>query len=137
MNNSHPQSCIIVDDDPTTIVVFENYIAHIPKLRLESSFTDPLKAIDHIKKLKQIEFLFLDIKMKVSGIDIAKKLRGHVRYLIFITAYKEYALDAFKVGCDQYLVKPVSFEKFLSTVNELIKKNRKQSNITDFTTESG
>ncbi|WP_316757660.1 LytR/AlgR family response regulator transcription factor [Pedobacter aquatilis] len=129
MNNNRQHSCIIIDDDPTMILILENYIGQIPKLRLKSSFTDPISAINYIEKLDGIDFLFLDIKMKLSGIDVARRLRKKVRYLIFVTAYKEFALEAFKVECDQYLVKPVAFPKFLSTVNQVIKKNHIQSKV--------
>lgn len=129
MDNYNPHSCIIVDDDPTSVLILEHYIAQIPKLQLKFSFTDPFLAIKHIEEGEAIDFLFLDIRMKLSGMDVAKKLRGKVRYLVFVTAYKEYALEAFKAECDQYLIKPITFSRLLSTVNEVIKKNHRQSKV--------
>lgn len=128
-NRNSPYLCVVVDDDLTSILIMENFITHIPKLKLESAFQDPLLAIDYIDKTDSIDFLFLDIKMKVSGIDVAKKLRAKVRFLIFITAYKEFALDAFKVECDHYIVKPITFPKFLTTVNQVLIKDRIQSKL--------
>lgn len=129
-NSNTPYTCVVVDDDLTSTLILGNFITHIPKLKLESTFNDPILAINYIEKT-DIDFLFLDIRMKLSGIEVAKKLRLKVRYLIFITAYKEYALDAFKVECDHYLVKPVTFPKFLTTVNQVINKDRTQSKLKD------
>jgi two-component system LytT family response regulator len=73
--------------------------------------------------MQKIDFLFLDIGMEVSGIDVAKVLRDHVKYLIFITSYEKYALDAFRVYGDQFIVKPITFEKINSTIKDMIRRD--------------
>lgn len=123
--------CAIIDDDRMTVDIISNYISKIDKLETIYTFTEPHQAINQIKDTDSIDFLFLDIRMDISGIDVAKVLRNKVKYLIFITCYPEYAIDAFSVDCDQYLVKPVLFPKFLSTVNDIILRERKLSGKTN------
>lgn len=119
--------CAIIDDDRMTVDILSNYISKIPKIETVYSFTEPLKALSQITEDDLIDFLFLDIRMDISGIDVAKVLRDKVKYLIFVTSYKEYALDAFSVDCDKYLVKPVLFPEFLNAINEIIIKEKKLS----------
>jgi len=75
--------------------------------------------------MQEIDFLFLDIGMEVSGLDIAKLLRDHVKYLVFITFHEKYALDAFNVYCDRFIVKPITFEKINSTILELTRRDKR------------
>lgn len=90
----------------------------IPKLTLVKSYTDPVLAIDEIQKQERLDFLFLDISMDVSGLDVASILREQVECIIFVTGYPEHALAAFGVYADGFLVKPINFEKLLSSVNQ-------------------
>ncbi|WP_316850533.1 LytR/AlgR family response regulator transcription factor [Pedobacter agri] len=128
MNNlSNPKwSCAVVDDDATMVAILESYISQIPKLELVGSYTDPEKALDNIGHGPNIDFVFLDIKMEISGLDLARVLRNKINNIIFITAYKQFALEAFQVNSDHYLVKPVGFSKFLSAINDVIKRKRRQ-----------
>lgn len=61
----------------------------------------------------------------LNGIETASLLRDKVQFLIFITAYEKYALEAFHADCDAFVLKPISFEKLLNTVNQLLKKHHK------------
>lgn len=119
--------CIIVDDDLHFIEVLEEYISNVAKLELIGSFTDPLEAVKFIRKNDDIDFLFLDIKMEISGLEIAKIVRSQVGFLIFVTSHSTFALEAFGVGSDQYLVKPFDFHAFLRTINSVLKRNRQDA----------
>ncbi|KQN35986.1 hypothetical protein ASE92_07550 [Pedobacter sp. Leaf41] len=89
------------------------YLQAVPKLSLLESFSDPTAAVRAIKENQRVDFLFLDINMEISGPDIARILRDDVRFIVFVTGHPEHAPDAFSVHADRYLVKPVSFQKFV------------------------
>lgn len=112
--------CVIVDDDFSSIGVLSHYISLIPKLELIKSFQNPRAAVEQIKKMKELDFLFLDINMPLSGLDIAMSLREVVNYIVFVTGHSENALAAFQVQADDFVVKPVSFSKFIGTVNRAL-----------------
>jgi len=123
MKNSKLYRCVIVDDDRMSIDILTGYISKVPKLNVYKSYQSASMAINEINMDDDIDFLFLDIRMDISGIDVAKVLRDKVKFIIFVTAYDEFALNAFSVGGDQYLVKPVFFPKFLETINQVLKRN--------------
>ncbi|MDN3588839.1 response regulator [Pedobacter aquatilis] len=123
MKNSKLYRCVIVDDDRMSIDILTGYISKVPKLKILKSYESALTAIHEIDVDDHIDFLFLDIRMDISGIDVAKILRNKVKFIIFVTAYDEFALNAFSVGGDQYLVKPVFFPKFLETINQVLRRN--------------
>lgn len=111
--------CLLVDDEPPAIRILENYIANVEQLELAGTCTNAFQAMDLLQKQK-IDLLFLDINMpKLSGIGLVKTLR-HPPKVIFTTAYKEHAADAFDLDAVDYLLKPVSFERFLRAVNKVI-----------------
>lgn len=112
-------SCVIIDDDVDGIQLLEEYASAIPNLLLNATFSDPAGAIREIKKGRKIDFLFLDIDMDISGLDIARILRDDVCFIVFVTGHPEHALEAFSVNADRYLLKPVSLQKFKKTVIEL------------------
>jgi len=117
--------CIIIDDDFSSINILKEYIYLTPKLTLVKSYLSPSVAVTEIKNLEKIDFLFLDINMPISGLDIAKIFRDVVKFIILITGHPEYALDAFSVHADKFLVKPIPFEKFIESVNQILKSEMK------------
>ncbi|WP_316831804.1 LytR/AlgR family response regulator transcription factor [Pedobacter aquatilis] len=121
-------SCIILDDDRSAVEILKHYLRQIDKLTLTSTFTDPIAAAAAFNTYQMIDFLFLDISMEVSGLDLARMLRKKVRYIIFVTAYKDFALEAFENG-DAYLVKPVDFATLLRSINYLIAKSKNQARL--------
>lgn len=123
MKNSKLYRCVLVDDDRMSIDILTGYISKVPKLNIYKSYQSASMAINEINMDDDIDFLFLDIRMDISGIDVAKVLRDKVKFIIFVTAYNEFALNAFSVGGDQYLVKPVFFPKFLETINQVLRRN--------------
>lgn len=110
---------IIVDDEPTARVVLESHAATIDTLQGEGSFHDPVEAYLFLQK-NPVDIIFLDINMpRLSGLELAKNIPA-TSALIFTTAYSEHALQGFDRGAIDYLVKPVSFERFLTAVSKAL-----------------
>lgn len=104
-------NCIIIDDEPLARKGLKEYIQDIEFLHLAGEFDNPLKAIDILKE-ENIQLLFLDIQMpKISGLEFFKALHP-APPVIFTTAFPQYALDGFELNALDYLVKPISFERF-------------------------
>lgn len=105
-------NCIIIDDEPLARKGLKEYIADVDFLHLNGEFENPLKATEVISE-GSVQLLFLDIQMpKITGIDFFKTLQ-QAPPVIFTTAYPQYALDGFNLNALDYLVKPISFERFL------------------------
>ncbi|HMU10680.1 MAG TPA: LytTR family DNA-binding domain-containing protein [Ferruginibacter sp.] len=105
-------NCIIIDDEPLARTGLKEYIADIGFLNLLGSYDNALAATEMINS-GEVQLLFLDIQMpKITGLDFFKTLKNPPS-VIFTTAYPQYALDGFEVNALDYLVKPVSFDRFL------------------------
>jgi DNA-binding LytR/AlgR family response regulator len=105
-------NCIIVDDEPLARKGLKEYINDVDFLNLIGEFDNPLKATELLNRGEAL-LLFLDIQMpKITGLDFFKTLQQPPP-VIFTTAYPQYALDGFEVNALDYLVKPISFERFL------------------------
>lgn len=108
-------NCIIIDDEPLARKGLKEYVADVDFLNLVGEFDNPLKATDLIGK-GEVQLLLLDIQMpKITGLDFFKTLQN-APPVIFTTAYPQYALEGFEVNALDYLVKPVSFDRFLKAV---------------------
>ena len=112
--------CIVVDDEPLARKMLQNHTQEVTGLRLLGSFKSALEAHAFIEK-SRVDVIFLDINMpRLSGIEWIRQLK--VRPLIvFTTAYSDYAVEAFEVEAIDFLMKPISLERFLASV-ERIKK---------------
>ncbi|MBN9383853.1 MAG: response regulator transcription factor [Chitinophagaceae bacterium] len=109
--------CLIVDDEPPAIKVIRKYAEMVQQLEIAGTCNNALQAME-LLKTKKIDLLFLDIQMpKLSGTGFIKALQ-HPPKVIFTTAYKEFAADAFDLDAVDYLLKPISFERFLRAVNK-------------------
>jgi DNA-binding LytR/AlgR family response regulator len=107
-----PIRCIIIDDEPLARKGLREYINDIDFLQTEAEFDNPLKASKLLSE-GTIQLIFLDIQMpKITGLEFFKALR-QAPPVIFTTAYPQYALDGFELNALDYLVKPISFERFL------------------------
>lgn len=114
-------NCLIVDDEPIARDIIKNYCGHFPYLQVTGVSGNALeaKAILHNEK---IDILFLDINMPIiDGISFLKTLKNPPQ-VIFTTAYKEYALDAFDLSACDYLLKPFSLERFIIAVDKAVEK---------------
>lgn len=126
-----PIRCIIIDDEPFARKGLKEYVNDIDFLELAGEFDNPLKAASLINS-GEVELLLMDIEMpKITGLNFFKTLQ-HAPPVIFITAYPEYALEGFEVNALDYLVKPVSFDRFLKAAMkarefyELRQKNKEE-----------
>lgn len=105
-------NCIIIDDEPLSRKGLQEYITDIEFLKLLGEYGDPLSAADILSK-GDVQLIFLDIQMpKISGLDFYKSL-SNPPAVIFTTAFPQYALDGFELNALDYLLKPISFDRFL------------------------
>ena len=110
-------NCLIVDDEPIARQIIEIYCGHLLDVAVVASCGNALEA-KYILQKERIDLLFLDINMPVlDGISFLKTLRNPPE-IIFTTAYKEYALDAFDLAACDYLLKPFSLERFIIAVDK-------------------
>lgn len=113
-------NCIVIDDEHLARKLVGDYISKIDHLKLAGSFDNPVKAIDVIAH-GDIDVIFTDIEMAdLTGIDFIQNLPLQNRpIVVFITAYPEYAVQGFEINADEYLLKPVSFARFVKAVNKI------------------
>jgi DNA-binding LytR/AlgR family response regulator len=110
--------CLIIDDEPIACKGMKEYVSQIEFLELAGVYADPLQAYQVLDS-GEIDLIFLDIEMpRLSGIDFIKSLKK-VPAIIFTTAYSSYALEGFELGVADYLLKPISFPRFLKAVNKV------------------
>ena len=111
-------TCYIIDDEPLAQEILEAYVAKVPFLELKGTFMSPLEAAEHLKTDKP-DLLFLDINMPdLDGLSFIPMLNPKPM-IILTTAYDQYALKAFELEVKDYLVKPISFERFYKGVLRL------------------
>lgn len=111
-------TCLIVDDEQHAIDVLVHYVRQTPGLELAATSTNPLEALQ-LLHTREIDLIFLDIQMpEISGMDFIRALRGKSR-VILTTAYSEFATEGFELEVIDYLLKPVSFPRFLKAVQRV------------------
>lgn len=109
--------CMVVDDKPLAVDILTNYIAKISDLTLVFSSTNPLEALEYVMK-NEVDLIFLDIQMpQLNGVQFMKIVQGKTK-VILTTAYAEFALDGFENDAIDYLLKPISFERFYKSVQK-------------------
>lgn len=110
-------NCIIIDDEPLGRDVVESFAKEVSYLNIVGIFEDPVKALFFIEE-NPVDLIFSDIEMpNINGLDFLRTLEDSPVF-IFITAYREFALDGFETGATDYLVKPVRFDRFLKAVQK-------------------
>ncbi|MGE8556136.1 MAG: LytR/AlgR family response regulator transcription factor [Chryseobacterium jejuense] len=106
--------CIIVDDEPLAISLLEQYVQKIPFLELAFSTENPIEALEYIQN-NDSDLIFLDIQMpELTGINFMKIVGSKQKYIL-TTAYSEYALEGYEHNIVDYLLKPISFERFMKS----------------------
>lgn len=109
--------CVAIDDEELALELLEDNISKMPYLQLVGSFNNPLAAISTIQEQK-IDLVFLDIQMPgLTGVQFVKAINPKPMF-IMITAYEKYALDGFDLDVVDYLLKPVSLERFMKACNK-------------------
>jgi DNA-binding LytR/AlgR family response regulator len=109
---------IIVDDEPLAIEILESFSAKIPELNVIAHCENAMEA-NEILKSEKVDLMFLDIQMpQITGIEFLKSLSNPPQVII-TSAFPEYAVDGFELNVADYLLKPVSFERFLKAVNKV------------------
>jgi DNA-binding LytR/AlgR family response regulator len=112
---------IIVDDEPLALEVLETYIAQVPELTLIKKCNNAFEANEALKQ-HDIDLMFLDIQMpQLSGVEFVKTL-SNPPFVVFTTAYPDYAVEGFELNAVDYLLKPISLERFMKAVNKVSDK---------------
>ena len=112
-------NCVIIDDEPLAAELLASYAEKIPFLILQGTFNSATEAIKTIRE-KKIDLIFLDIQMpELSGLEFAKII-GEKTRIVFTTAFSQYAIEGYKVNALDYLLKPISFEKFLEVAQKAL-----------------
>jgi DNA-binding LytR/AlgR family response regulator len=111
----HKVRCILVDDEPHALAVLKTYIQAVPSLEVAAECSHALAAFEFCQH-HQVDLIFLDIQMpQLTGIDFVKSL-PKPPLIIVTTAHPDYALEGFELGVVDYLMKPVSMDRFLKAV---------------------
>jgi len=110
--------CLAVDDEPPALDILKNYIQSVSSFELAGTCINAVDALNVLRST-HVDLMFLDIHMpKLTGTSFMRTLQNPPK-VIFTTAYKEYAVDAFELDAVDYLVKPVSFERFFKAITKL------------------
>lgn len=119
MYNAKKITCLLVDDEPPALEVLKSYIDSISSLELAGMCTNGVEALNHLRT-QEIDLLFLDIQMPyLLGTDLIRTLKNPPK-VIFTTAYRKFAVEGFELDAVDYLLKPISFERFLKAVNKVM-----------------
>jgi DNA-binding LytR/AlgR family response regulator len=115
--------CLVVDDEPLARTLMESYIRQTGELTLIKSCSNAMEAFSILKQTP-VDLIFLDIHMpQISGIELLRSLKEKPK-VILTTAYREYAMEAFDLDVVDYLLKPVTFERFLHGISKIYQAPR-------------
>jgi DNA-binding LytR/AlgR family response regulator len=119
MANERKISCLIVDDEPPALEILKKYIAAVTSLQLTATCNNAIEALN-VLQTQPIDLLFLDIQMpQLLGTDLIRTLKTPPR-VIFTTAHRKFAIEGYELDAVDYLLKPISFERFLKAVNKIL-----------------
>jgi two-component system, LytTR family, response regulator len=111
-------NCLIIDDEQAAIDVLKIYIKGVSSLNLVAESLGPVGALE-IVYTQKIDLIFIDIQMpELSGLDFIKLTKGRSKFIL-TTAYKQYALEGYEYNVVDYLLKPISFERFLQAIQKV------------------
>ena len=118
--------CMIIDDEPLAIDLIQDYVSKTEGFELAGIFTNPIDALHKIDQLN-VDIIFLDVQMpELSGIQFLKIKKGSCHF-VMTTAYEEYALEGFEHDVVDYLLKPISLERFMIAADRIKKRLSKES----------
>src|SRR5436190_18713511 len=111
--------CVAIDDEPLALELINNYVARFAELEMLQTFEDAISAAEFIRNTP-VDILFVDINMPdITGLDLVRSL-DEKPIIIFTTAHKKFAVDGFDLDAIDYLLKPISFERFSKAVGKAI-----------------
>jgi two-component system LytT family response regulator len=114
-------NCIAIDDEPLALEIIVDYISKVPFLKLLKTFDNAIDSIEFIKNNK-VDLMFLDIQMEeLTGIQLLHALKKRPQVII-TTAHDSYAIEGFELDAADYLLKPISFERFVKSVDKVYNK---------------
>ncbi|HSZ26123.1 MAG TPA: LytTR family DNA-binding domain-containing protein [Cytophagaceae bacterium] len=128
-------NCLIVDDDELSRKTMEHFIKETPFLTLIKSCTSAIEAVNLLNDKPNIQLIFLDIEMPVmNGIDLLKHF-SHRPQIILITSHKNYAIEAFEYDVADYLLKPVTYARYMKAVQKVVKNTKEDAALSNSTNE--
>lgn len=114
-------NCLIVDDEPIAIRVIKNHLSEFCNLQLAGECSNAIEAVEFLSKTK-VDLIFLDIQMpQITGVELLKNLDSAPK-VIFTTAYRDYAFEAFELDVIDYLLKPISLARFSKAINRFYQR---------------
>jgi DNA-binding LytR/AlgR family response regulator len=112
-------TCAIVDDEPLALDLLETYVSKTPFLEFAGKYSSAVTAMKGLRE-RPVDLLFLDIQMpELSGLEFSRLVPPETR-IIFTTAFSQYALDGYRVNALDYLLKPISYQDFLTAANKAL-----------------
>ena len=119
---------IIVDDEPKAIELIKGYLDNFSNAELVATFRNGLKAFEYLNT-NEVDLIFLDINMPhISGISLSKMVDKKIK-LIFTTAYSQYAVESYDVSATDYLLKPITLDRFMAAMAKVIGSGEKSSGV--------
>ena len=122
MHRNNKIHCLVIDDEPLAREILKQHIAGVEALKLAGSCSNAVEAISFLKE-HHVDLLFLDIQMpQLLGTNFIRTLKNAPK-VIFTTAYRKYAIEGFELDALDYILKPISFERFLKAINKVLQIN--------------
>jgi DNA-binding LytR/AlgR family response regulator len=114
-------NCVIIEDEPLARNLLVEYVKKVPSLNLIEAFSNPLAAMETLRSAP-VDVLFLDVQMpEITGISLLKILKKKP-LVVLTTAYSQYALEGYELDVADYLLKPITFERFLKSVDKITQR---------------
>ena len=127
--------CLVVDDEPLARDLMRSHLEKLENFEIVAECSDAMKALQALRNYK-VDLMFMDIQMpQITGIEFLKTLKNPP-CVIFTTAYREYAVDGFELDVVDFLLKPITFERFLKSVNKYFLLTREDVKVNSFSYSS-
>lgn len=135
MHHNNKIQCLVIDDEPLAREMLKQHIGGVEALALAGTCSNAVEAISFLKE-HHVDLLFLDIQMpQLLGTNFIRTLKNPPK-VIFTTAYRKYAVEGFELDAVDYILKPISFERFLKGVNKVLQINIKPEQVAATTKEN-
>jgi DNA-binding LytR/AlgR family response regulator len=121
-------NCLIVDDDELSRITMEHFVKETSFLSLVKSCSSAVEAVNLLSGNNNIQLIFLDIEMPImNGMDLLKNFTNHPQ-IILMTSHKNYAIEAFEYNVTDYLLKPITYPRYMKAVKKATEKDKENSN---------